>query len=122
MNKIIENAKQDNYPHLQEESVFALSLIASRSLVGVQTIFDKGTTSLFISLLNSTNPLIVEKAAIAIGKISSYSIFYRDSIIREGGIAPLVKILSNAGQHEKYLNIIAWVTSNLCRGTPLPKY
>ena len=48
MNKIIEYAKQDNYTHLQEESVYALSLIASGNLVEVQAIFDKGTVPLFI--------------------------------------------------------------------------
>ena len=74
-----------------------------------------------MELLKSNNPGIVEQAIWAIGNISSDCIFYRDNIIRSGGLQHLVEVVNKVND----LMLVkhgCWALSNLCRGSPLPKY
>ncbi len=65
----------------------------------------------------------MEQAIWAIGNISSDCTFYRDSILREGGLINLIKIVQNPSIKDQHIiQQTAWAMTNLCRGTPLPKY
>lgn len=64
---------------------------------------------------------IVEQAIWAIGNIASDCVFYRDTIIRSGGLLNLVDVIQKTND-DSILKHGSWALSNLCRGNPLPKY
>lgn len=75
------------------EATWALTNVASGTTVQCQSIIDKGGIPLFVELLKSNNPGILEQAIWAIGNISSDCVFYRDTIIRSGGLTNLVEVV-----------------------------
>ena len=95
--------------------------MASGTTIQCQSIIDKGGIPLFVELLRSDNAGIVEQAIWAIGNISSDCIFYRDTIIRAGGLQNLVEVV-NRTNDDTLVKHGCWALSNLCRGSPLPKY
>ena len=74
-----------------------------------------------MNILLSKNLGTVEQAIWAIGNISSGCVANRDKIIREGGLINLVSIMDKLTD-ERHINRCCWALSNLCRGSPLPKY
>ena len=64
---------------------------------------------------------IIEQAIWAIGNISSDCIFYRDNIIRAGGLQNLVEVVTRTHE-DALIKHGCWALSNLCRGSPLPRY
>lgn len=119
--KMIEYVKQSEYPQLQLEATWALTNVASGTNIQCQSIIDKGGIPLFVDLLRLDNMGIVEQAIWAIGNISSDSVFYRDQIIRAGGLTNLVYVVQRVTD-EVLIKHCCWALSNLCRGSPLPKY
>ena len=119
----MEYLKQEEYPQLQLEAAWTLSNVVSGTTIQCQSVIDKGGILLFSKLLLSRNIYVAEKVTWAIGNIASDCTFYRDSIIRAGGLANLVQLLSNPPKNsfgiEKHG---CWALSNLCRGSPLPRY
>ncbi len=118
---MIEYVKQTEYPQLQLEATWALTNVASGTSIQCQSIIDKGGIPLFIDLLKSSNAGILEQAIWAIGNISSDCVFYRDTIIRAGGLVSLVDVVGRTN-NETLIKHSCWALSNLCRGSPLPKY
>lgn len=119
--RMIEYVKQQEYPQLQLEATWALTNVASGTTIQCQSIIDKGGIPLFVELLKSNNPGIVEQAIWAIGNISSDCIFYRDNIVRAGGLNNLVEVVNKTNE-ETLIKHGCWALSNLCRGSPLPRY
>jgi importin subunit alpha-6/7 len=119
--KMIEYVKQQEFPQLQLEATWALTNVASGTTIQCQSIIDKGGIPLFVELLRSQNAGIVEQAIWAIGNISSDCIFYRDNIIRAGGLENLVHVVTTTHE-ETLIKHGCWALSNLCRGSPLPRY
>jgi hypothetical protein len=119
--KMIQYVKQVEYPQLQLEATWALTNVASGTTIQCQSIIDKGGIPLFVELLKSNNTGIVEQAVWAIGNISSDCVFYRDNIIRAGGLINLVEATKRLAD-EGLIKHCCWALSNLCRGSPLPKY
>jgi hypothetical protein len=119
--KMIQYVKQLEYPQLQLEATWALTNVASGTTIQCQSIIDKGGIPLFVELLKSNNTGIVEQAVWAIGNISSDCVFYRDNIIRAGGLINLVEATRRLTD-EGLIKHCCWALSNLCRGSPLPKY
>lgn len=120
--RMIEYVKQSEYPQLQLEATWALTNVASGTSIQCQSIIDKGGIPLFINLLRSSNPGILEQAIWAIGNISSDSVIYRDNILKAGGLINLVAIVENPDTEPLLVKHSCWALSNLCRGTPLPKF
>lgn len=95
--------------------------MASGSTVQCQSIIDKGGIPLFVQMLKSTTLGIVEQAIWAIGNIASDCIYYRDQILRAGGLHNLATVVKQLND-DTLIKHCCWALSNLCRGTPLPKY
>ena len=112
---------QSKYRQLQLEATWALTNIASGTTNQTQCVIDKGGIPLFIKLLSDSNPGIAEQAVWAIGNISGDCVFYRDTILKSGGLEPLVRLIQNTTD-KVMIKQGAWALSNLCRGSPLPKY
>lgn len=55
------------------------------------------------------------------GNIGGDCIKYRDNILQKGGMAKLIKLVDRTNS-KNVINRAAWAISNLCRGTPLPKF
>ena len=120
---MIEYLKQEEYPQLQLEASWALCNIASGTEIQCQSIADRGDIPLFSKLLLSKNVHLVEKVIWALGNLASECIKHRDDIIKAGGVANLVELLSNPPENKLEIEKIGcWALSNLCRGSPLPKY
>lgn len=64
---------------------------------------------------------IVEQAVWAIGNVASDSVGSRDKIINQGGVQNIIQVIESARNDYIFVNSI-WALSNLCRGSPRPKY
>ena len=64
---------------------------------------------------------IVEQAIWALGNIGSDCTFYRDTILKDGGLFNLIALTKRVKDRQLLKNI-AWTMSNVCRGNPLPRY
>jgi importin subunit alpha-1 len=64
----------------------------------------------------------VEQAIWAVGNIASDSVYHRNSLIASEGVENLVRVIQANMMQENIVKHGAWALSNLCRGTPLPKY
>lgn len=80
--KIIEFAKQSEYPSLRAEATWALSNIASGTPLQTQSIIDKGGIKIFVELLKDSNELILEQAIWAVANIAADRQNYRDSLLK----------------------------------------
>ena len=119
--RLIELVSQEQYPQLQLESTWSLANVASGNQQQCQSIINKDAIQLFVRLLRSKYSGIVEQAIWALGNIASDSSLYRDAIIRKGGISNFIYAIKMANC-EELIQPGAWALSNLCRGTPLPRY
>jgi hypothetical protein len=80
-----------------------------------------GGIPLFVELLQSSNIKIASQAVWAIGNISGDCIAYRDAIIAAGAIPYLVEVIRRC-KIKVFAKHCCWALSNLCRGSPVPKY
>lgn len=55
------------------------------------------------------------------GNIGGDSVRFRDAILQKKGMEGLIKLAEKSTQ-KTILRRAAWAISNLCRGTPLPKF
>jgi len=118
---MIDFVTQQEYPQLQLEATWALTNVASGNTQQCQVVVEKGGIELFIELVKVENMGIVEQAIWALGNIASDNIFNRDSIIRSGGLNNLVEVYYRL-EDDTLIEYCCWAISNLCRGSPLPKY
>lgn len=59
--RLIEFMQKEELPHLQLESAWALTNVASGTTQQTQTIIDKGGISLFVKILSSKHPEVAEQ-------------------------------------------------------------
>lgn len=59
--RLIEFMQREDLPHLQLESAWALTNVASGTTQQTQTIIDKGGISLFVKILYSKHPEVAEQ-------------------------------------------------------------
>jgi len=59
--RLIEFMQKEELPHLQLESAWALTNVASGTTQQTQTIIDKGGISLFVKILYSKHPEVAEQ-------------------------------------------------------------
>jgi len=119
--RLIEFMQNDKEPHLQLESAWALTNVASGTTQQTQSIIDKGGIPLFVKLLNSPNTEVAEQAIWAIGNISGDSTLYRNMILNAGGLKPMINLLTTSG-NKHTIKHGTWALSNLCRGRPAPRF
>jgi importin subunit alpha-6/7 len=109
------------WPHVRFEASWVLSNIAAGTSAHCQAIVDKGGVELLLELLNESHFRLNEQAIWAIGNIGGDTIKLRDLIIKKNGLEVLIK-LAEKSTHKCIIKRAAWAISNLCRGTPLPKF
>lgn len=94
--KLINYAKQSEYPQLQLEAAWCLTNVAAGNTTQTSSIIEKGGIKMFVDLLLSTHVGIIEQAVWALGNIACDSSSYRDSIIKNGGLKNLIRVVEVA--------------------------
>jgi hypothetical protein len=113
--------RDKEYPQLRFEASWIISNIAAGTSLHCQAIIDKNGLEPLLELLEESHFRLNEQAIWAIGNIGGDSIKFRDLIIQKGGLAALIK-LAEKSSNKNIIKRAAWAISNLCRGTPLPKF
>lgn len=99
------------------ESAWALTNIASTSSTHV--VVDFGAIPPLVQLLRHENHDVRDQAAWCLGNIAGDKTEYRDMLLQNGVVEPLVLNLLQPANMD-LLNNVTWTISNLCRGKPSP--
>ncbi|XP_070506955.1 importin subunit alpha-3-like [Chironomus tepperi] len=99
---------------LQTEAAWIFTNIAAGSTAQTQIVVDSGVTPLLINLLSSTNIELVEQCIWALGNIIGDSHEYRDLMIEQGILSPLLSYVRD-GFSVSFQRTLVWVFVNLVR-------
>ncbi|KDO41451.1 hypothetical protein CISIN_1g037142mg, partial [Citrus sinensis] len=93
--------------------------IASKTLEDKKAVVDHGAVPIFVKLLASPSDDIRMQSVWALGNIAAESPRFRDLVLGEAALIPLLTQLNN---HENLSmkRIATWTLSNLCGGKPRP--
>lgn len=72
-------------------------------------------------LLQINQKGVVDQAIWAIGNIAADQTEYRDRALKCGALNSLINIVENSQNKQTFKNGV-WAITNLCRGSPHPKY
>ena len=113
--------REDEWPQLQLEACWVITNIASGSNAQCESIVEKGCIPALIKLLYSSRPFVTEQALWGIGNIAGDCSKFRDQLLSEGGHECVIRIAENS-KKVAVIRQAMWALSNLCRGSPQPKY
>lgn len=119
--KIIQLLDLTTMPKIQYEAAWCITNIATGTREHVQCLVEKGVIPKLIPLLENPNESLVDQALWALGNIAGDSFSYRNSILAHGVTPILTKLLTET-KNQELLKNGCWLTSNLARGVPYPKY
>ncbi|KAH9754229.1 Importin subunit alpha-2 [Citrus sinensis] len=117
--RFVEFLMREDYPQLQYEAAWVLRSIASKTLEDKKAVVDHGAVPIFVKLLASPSDDIRMQSVWALGNIAAESPRFRDLVLGEAALIPLLTQLNN---HENLSmkRIATWTLSNLCGGKPRP--
>ncbi|KAH9754200.1 Importin subunit alpha-2 [Citrus sinensis] len=115
--RIVEFLMREDYPQIQYEAAWALTNIASKTLQKV--VIDHGAVPIFVKLLASPSDDIREQAVSALGNVAAGSPRFRDLVLSEGALIPLLTQLNNNAKLSMK-RIATRTLANLCGGKPQP--
>ena len=108
-------------PQIQYEAAWALTNMCTSSHDHIRTIIEKGCLKGLGHMMSSTISEVKEQAIWAIGNISADSAEYRNLIVENSLLVPLVNIVLNS-QINSLTKQGCWTLSNICRAKPTPSH
>ena len=112
----VDNAK------LQFEAAWCLTNIASGNSEHVAFLVNHNAVPIFVTLMASQDEELREQATWAIGNIAGDGAKFRDLVLHNGVMNPLLQILVSPTAKTSMLRNATWTLSNLCRGRPSPRF
>lgn len=106
---------------VQFEAAWTLTNIASGTTAHTQNIIDNNAVQMFIHLLQSPSADVREQAVWALGNIAGDSPKFRDTVLGNGIVGPLLTVF-NPDSKLSMIRNATWTLSNLCRGKPQPNF
>lgn len=104
-------------PSIQYEAAWALTNIASTNFTSI--VVESGAIPHLVQLLTSNSPEIREQVAWCLGNIAGDSSLFRDVVLNNGALTPLIYNLQQP-ENVSLLRNCTWTLSNFCRGKPQP--
>eukprot|EP01134_Creolimax_fragrantissima_P007932 CFRG7932T1 len=105
---------------LQLEAAWSLTNIASGSPNQTRAVVDHGTVPLFIELVKSSFPDLVDQATWALGNIAGDGPECRDLVIQMGAVPVIIKAIAPKTCDPSVIKNAMWAISNICRGKNPP--
>eukprot|EP01039_Chlorochromonas_danica_P012472 gene12472-14274_t len=119
--RFVQFLENDSQRELQFEAAWALTNIVSGEDRYATTLVEHGVIPIFVRLIRTGDPRIVEQSAWGIGNMAGENPEIRDLCLAEGVMPPLVEaITGHVPTHVGMVRNATWTVSNLCRGKPKP--
>ncbi|KAL8175085.1 UNVERIFIED_CONTAM: Importin subunit alpha-1 [Gekko kuhli] len=112
--KLVAFLDRHDAPNLQFEAAWALTNIASGTSDQTRAVVEANAIPAFVALLESPHLHICEQSVWALGNIAGDGPMYRDSLIQQQVIPPLLALVAPTTP-VGFLRNVTWTLSNLCR-------
>jgi len=104
---------------LHFEAAWALTNVASGSSDDTRAVVQAGAIPYFVALLQSNDLSVCEQAVWALGNIAGDGPAYRDDVLRNRAVDPILNLVV-PGRSVSFIRNIAWTLSNMCRNKNPP--
>ncbi|KAI3834411.1 hypothetical protein MKX03_032522 [Papaver bracteatum] len=114
--KFVEFLTREDCPQLQIEAAWVITNIASGTSDNIRVLIESGAVPILIRLFGSPSYDVREQSVWAIGNIAGDSPKFRDLVLAQGALIPLLQQLNNEHATLDMLRYATWTLSNFCSG------